>query len=110
MTTTNGSTPEPGRPIVLRRGTVLTMNDAHDVLYDSDVLVVGERIEAVGQVLEVPLPDEGRRLGPGGRLVAQRRQGRGPVHGGDPAEEPQLLRLRGESAVGERLLERAVPL
>ena len=32
-------TPEPGRPVVLRGGTVLTMNDAHDVLEDADVLV-----------------------------------------------------------------------
>ena len=35
-------------PVVLRGGTVLTMNDAHDVLDDADVLVVGERIEASG--------------------------------------------------------------
>jgi cytosine/adenosine deaminase-related metal-dependent hydrolase len=39
---------------VFRRGTVLTMNDAHDLLEDADVLVVGERIEAVGPGLEVP--------------------------------------------------------
>jgi cytosine/adenosine deaminase-related metal-dependent hydrolase len=51
---TNASTPEPGRPIVFRRGTVLTMNDAHDLLEDADVLVVGERIEGVGPGLEVP--------------------------------------------------------
>jgi 5-methylthioadenosine/S-adenosylhomocysteine deaminase len=47
-------TPEPGRPVVLRRGTVLTMNDAHDVLADADVLVVGDRIAGVGPGLEVP--------------------------------------------------------
>ena len=35
---------EAGRPVVLRGGTVLTMNDAHDVLRDADVLVVGEEI------------------------------------------------------------------
>jgi 5-methylthioadenosine/S-adenosylhomocysteine deaminase len=44
----------PGRPIVLRGGTVLTMNDNHDVLRDADVLIVGERIAAVGPGLEVP--------------------------------------------------------
>jgi 5-methylthioadenosine/S-adenosylhomocysteine deaminase len=43
-----------GRPIVLRRGTVLTMNDAHDVLHDADVLVEGDRISALGQDLAVP--------------------------------------------------------
>jgi cytosine/adenosine deaminase-related metal-dependent hydrolase len=45
---------EPGRPVVLRGGTVLTMNDAHDLLRDADVLVVGERIAGVGHGLEVP--------------------------------------------------------
>src|SRR3954451_22115824 len=45
---------EPGRPVVLRGGTVLTMNDAHDVLRDADVLVVGERIAGVGPGLEAP--------------------------------------------------------
>jgi 5-methylthioadenosine/S-adenosylhomocysteine deaminase len=48
------SVPEPGRPVVLRRGTVLTMNDAHDVLEDADVLVVDDRIAAVGRELEAP--------------------------------------------------------
>ena len=45
---------EPGRPVVLRRGTVLTMNDAHEILRDADVLVEGEQIAAVGPGLEVP--------------------------------------------------------
>ena len=45
---------EPGRPVVLRGGTVLTMNDAHDVLHGADVLVVGEEIAGVGPSLEVP--------------------------------------------------------
>ena len=51
---TNAATPEPGRPIVFRHGTVLTMDDAHQIVEDGDVLVVGERIEAVGPGLEVP--------------------------------------------------------
>jgi cytosine/adenosine deaminase-related metal-dependent hydrolase len=51
---TDVPTVEPGRPIVLRGGTVLTMNDAHEILHDADVLVVGERLEAVGPRLEVP--------------------------------------------------------
>jgi 5-methylthioadenosine/S-adenosylhomocysteine deaminase len=45
---------EPGRPILLRGGTVLTMNDAHDVLQDADVLVLGEHIAGVGPKLEAP--------------------------------------------------------
>ncbi len=45
---------EAGRPVLLRGGTVLTMNDAHDVLRDADVLVVGEEIAGVGPSLEVP--------------------------------------------------------
>jgi 5-methylthioadenosine/S-adenosylhomocysteine deaminase len=40
--------------IVLRGGTVLTMNDAHDVLHGADVLVDGDRIAAVGPGLDVP--------------------------------------------------------
>jgi 5-methylthioadenosine/S-adenosylhomocysteine deaminase len=51
---TDAPTIEPGRPVVLRGGTVLTMNDAHDVLRDADVLVVGDRIAGVGQGLEAP--------------------------------------------------------
>jgi 5-methylthioadenosine/S-adenosylhomocysteine deaminase len=43
-----------GRPVVLRRGTVLTMNDAHDVRREADVLVVGDKIAEVGPGLEVP--------------------------------------------------------
>ena len=42
------------RPVVFRHGTVLTMDDAKSVLADADVLVVGERIEAVGRQLDVP--------------------------------------------------------
>src|SRR4051812_45786180 len=51
---TNAPLPEPGRAIVFRRGTVLTMNDAHELLEDADFLVIGERIESVGPGLEVP--------------------------------------------------------
>src|SRR4051812_1808896 len=47
-------TPEAGRPIVFRGGTVLPMDGARSVLADTDVLVVGQRIEAVGQSLPVP--------------------------------------------------------
>ncbi len=38
----------PGRPVLLRGGTVLTMDDNHTVLTDADVLVVDDRIAAVG--------------------------------------------------------------
>jgi cytosine/adenosine deaminase-related metal-dependent hydrolase len=41
-------------PVVLRGGTVLAVDDAHRVLPGTDVLVVGDRIEAVGPALEVP--------------------------------------------------------
>src|SRR4051794_32551878 len=40
--------------IVLRGGTVLTMDDSHTVHATGDVLVVGDRVEAVGPSLEVP--------------------------------------------------------
>jgi 5-methylthioadenosine/S-adenosylhomocysteine deaminase len=53
-TSSGGRAPEPGRPIVFRGGTVLPMDDRRSVLRDADVLVVGQRIEAVGSGLEVP--------------------------------------------------------
>jgi 5-methylthioadenosine/S-adenosylhomocysteine deaminase len=42
------------RPVVLRGGTVLTMDDRHTVLTGADVLVVGDRVAAVGEALDVP--------------------------------------------------------
>jgi 5-methylthioadenosine/S-adenosylhomocysteine deaminase len=44
----------PGRPIVFRNATVLTMDDAHHILSGADVLIEGERIAAVGPSLQVP--------------------------------------------------------
>jgi 5-methylthioadenosine/S-adenosylhomocysteine deaminase len=44
----------PGRPLVFRNATVLTMDDAHQILPHSDVLVTGDQIAAVGQNLAVP--------------------------------------------------------
>jgi len=51
---TSASDLASGRPIVFRNATVLTMNDVHLIDFDADVLVVGERIEAVGHGLDVP--------------------------------------------------------
>jgi cytosine/adenosine deaminase-related metal-dependent hydrolase len=44
----------PGRPIVFRNATVLTMDDAHHLLTGGDVLITGETITAVGPGLAVP--------------------------------------------------------
>jgi 5-methylthioadenosine/S-adenosylhomocysteine deaminase len=44
----------PGRPVVFRHATVLTMDDSHRLLTDADLLISGERIAAVGQRLAVP--------------------------------------------------------
>jgi 5-methylthioadenosine/S-adenosylhomocysteine deaminase len=44
----------PGRPLVFRNATVLTMDDAHHVEEGADVLIEGERISAVGKNLPVP--------------------------------------------------------
>jgi 5-methylthioadenosine/S-adenosylhomocysteine deaminase len=44
----------PGRPLVFRNATVLTMDDAHQILQGADVLVTGDKIAAVGQNLAVP--------------------------------------------------------
>jgi 5-methylthioadenosine/S-adenosylhomocysteine deaminase len=51
---TESTVPEKGRPVVLRGGTVLTMDDQHTVLTEGDVLVVDDRIAAVGPSLDVP--------------------------------------------------------
>jgi 5-methylthioadenosine/S-adenosylhomocysteine deaminase len=44
----------PGRPLVFRNATVLTMDDSHRLVRGADVLITGERIAAVGEGLEVP--------------------------------------------------------
>ncbi|MDR5698718.1 amidohydrolase family protein [Agromyces aerolatus] len=46
--------PQPGQPIVFRNGIVLTMDDAHTVLPEGDVLVVDGKIAEVGRQLQVP--------------------------------------------------------
>ncbi|HEU5417279.1 MAG TPA: amidohydrolase family protein [Streptosporangiaceae bacterium] len=43
-----------GRPVVLRGGTVLTMDDAGQVLAGGDVLAAGGKITAIGHGLSVP--------------------------------------------------------
>jgi cytosine/adenosine deaminase-related metal-dependent hydrolase len=43
-----------GRPVVLRNGTVLPMDDTRQILPRADVLVVDDRIAAVGTNLTVP--------------------------------------------------------
>ena len=50
----DGSGFAAGRPILLRGGTVLPMNDRHEVLTGADVLVAGDRIAAVGPALAAP--------------------------------------------------------
>jgi hypothetical protein len=44
----------PAAPLVFRNGLVLTMDDRGTILNPGDVLVVGDRIAAVGQHLEAP--------------------------------------------------------
>ena len=46
--------PAAGRPVVFRNGLVLTLDDAHTVHAEADVLVVDDLIADVGQNLEVP--------------------------------------------------------
>jgi 5-methylthioadenosine/S-adenosylhomocysteine deaminase len=43
-----------GRPLVFRNATILTMDDAHGIARDADLLVDGERIAAIGQHLALP--------------------------------------------------------
>ena len=46
--------PQDGQPIVFRKGTVVTVDDQRRVLHDTDVLIVGDNIEAIGTNLPVP--------------------------------------------------------
>ena len=55
-TTPSAGQDQQDRPVVLRGGTVLTMDDQKSVLRDADVLVADQRIAAVGTSLDVP-PD-----------------------------------------------------
>ena len=61
--------PQSGRPLVFRGGTVLTMDDASTVLTDADVLVVDDRIAAVG-------PRSSARGHPGDRRDRRHRDAR----------------------------------
>src|SRR5947208_12780104 len=64
---TNDDQFQSGRPVVLRNGVVLTMDDGHRILRNSDVLVQGERIAEVGPNLSVP--DATTEIDAGGGIV-----------------------------------------
>lgn len=57
---------QPGRPVLLTGGTVLTMDDA-GVIENGDVLVVGERVAEVGQ--RVAAPDDAVRVDATGGII-----------------------------------------
>ncbi|MFI0349379.1 amidohydrolase family protein [Actinomadura sp. 9N407] len=57
----------PGRPVVLRGGTVLPMDGAHQVLARADVLVVDDRIAAIGP--DLPVPDGTAEIDATGGIV-----------------------------------------
>jgi 5-methylthioadenosine/S-adenosylhomocysteine deaminase len=61
------SDPTAGRPVVLRGGTVLPMDERGKVLHDTDVLVVGSQIEAVGPQLSAP--DDALEIDASGGIV-----------------------------------------
>ncbi len=54
MTDHHAETAPAGRPILFRGGTVVTMDAAHRVLPDADVLVVGDAVAEVGHGLSAP--------------------------------------------------------
>ncbi|MCQ0013973.1 amidohydrolase family protein [Actinomadura madurae] len=58
---------EPGRPLVLRGGTVLPMTDGRAVLDRADVLLEGETITAVGP--DLPVPDGTAEIDASGGIV-----------------------------------------
>ncbi|GAA4913117.1 amidohydrolase family protein [Streptomonospora salina] len=65
--TLRGPAPEPGRPLVFRNGTVLVMDGTGRVRPDCDVLVVDDRIAAVGPGLDAP--ETAREIDASGGIV-----------------------------------------
>ena len=57
----------PGRPVVFRRGTVLPMDRSRSILRDTDVLVVGDRVEAIGK--DLAAPDDALEIDASGGIV-----------------------------------------
>ncbi len=57
----------PGRPVVFRRGTVLPMDRSRSILRDTDVLVVGDRVEAIGK--DLATPDDALEIDAAGGIV-----------------------------------------
>ena len=84
-----GGEPDSASAIVLRHGTVLTMDDDHRVLTDADVLVVDDKIAAVG----AGAGGSGRR--PGDRRQRRDRHARHDRHPPAPvADRDARLRRR----------------
>jgi 5-methylthioadenosine/S-adenosylhomocysteine deaminase len=52
--TTSAEDLTPGRPLVFRNATILTMDTTHSIVGSGDLLVSGDRIVAVGSGLDVP--------------------------------------------------------
>src|SRR5262245_66186568 len=67
-----------------------------------------QRLQSLGQLVELPVSSQQRRLGPAGLLIAQRRQGRRLVQGRNRSIETKLLRLGRQPSRGKRLLKAAV--
>ena len=67
-----------------------------------------ERVQALGQTVQLPVLSESGRLSPTWRLVLQGGERRGFVHCRYPAVEAQLIRLLLESTLREHLVEGAV--
>jgi 5-methylthioadenosine/S-adenosylhomocysteine deaminase len=55
------------RPVIIRNGLVLTMDDAHTVLPGADVLVVDGRIAGIGHGLAAP--DDAEQIDATGGIV-----------------------------------------
>ena len=80
------------------------------MLAKSTTLRVGERVQALGQTVQLPLFSESGRFRPGWRLVLQRGERRRFVHCRYPTVEAQIIRLLLESTLRERTLEGAISM
>ena len=72
--------------------------------------MLDERVQALGQTIQLPLLGESGRFRPGRRLAFQGGERRGFVHCRYPAVEPQLIRLFLKFTLREGVLEGTVSM
>src|SRR6476619_3360231 len=73
-------------------------------------LVCRKLFEPAGELIQLPLPRQGRRLFPGWLLGAEARQGSPSIHSGDRTEKSQAVSLCWKPTGSKRRFEAVVSL